>query len=337
MPKKTKKNSMRRPKRGIRWGYILLFLLIIIMMASLIGGVMVAGWVFGLAKELPEITADDLIMEQNSYVYDRYGRQLGMLHAGQNRDTVELADMPPFLIDAVLASEDIRFYDHNGVDFRSVMRAVMVDARDSIKARELTFTQGASTISMQLVRNVVADTKKSLDRKVKEALLAMEFEKNINSKDEILYLYMNMIYLGPRIYGFNSAASYYFNKELQDITLSEAALMVGILRNADYYSPYRHPERATNIRNTVLNSLIVFDEGKYGVKAAAAMKDELVVYDAPANTGTDYEHPWFVDHVLMEATSILRNMDMPPESLFTAGLHIYTTMDPKLQTAMENA
>ncbi|MCL1975016.1 MAG: PBP1A family penicillin-binding protein [Firmicutes bacterium] len=336
MPHKAKKRSMRRPKKGIRWGYILLFLLIVIMIAALIGGVMGAGWIAGLRQELPEITADDLQMNQTSYVYDKTGRQIGTLHAGENRVTVELADMPPFLIDALIATEDIRFYEHNGVDFRSVMRALVVDARDSLKNKELTFTQGASTITMQLIRNVVADTQKKLDRKVKEALLALEFEKSY-SKDDILYLYMNEIYLGQRTYGFHSAANYYFAKDLKDISLSEAALMVGVLRNAEYYSPYRQPERALGVRNTVLNNLIIYNEEKYGAVARAAMKEELVLSKAPDNIGTDYMHPWFVDNVLTEATNILLQLDMPAESLFTAGLHVYTTLYPKVQVAMENA
>ena len=336
MLRKTKKSSMRRPKKRFRLGYVLLFLLIVFMLAGVIGGVMVTGYVLGLAKELPEISSDELIMEQTSYVYDKNGRELGRLHAGQDRDTVELSEMPSFLIDAVIATEDIRFYSHNGVDTRSVMRAIVVDAQDSLKNRSLTFTQGASTITMQLVRNVVADTKKNLDRKVKEALLAMQFEKKYD-KDEILYLYMNFIYLGPTTYGFNSAAKYYFNKELKDITLSEAALMVGILRNAGYYSPYNYPDRALGVRDTVLNNLISYDEEKYGATAAAAKKMPIVLTEAPDNSGTDYQHPWFVDYVLTETTNILKQLDLPPETLFTGGLQVYTTMHPKVQVAMENA
>ncbi|MCL1817127.1 MAG: transglycosylase domain-containing protein, partial [Clostridiales bacterium] len=336
MPRKTKKRSMRKQKKGIRWGYILLFLLIIIIIVLLIGGLMAASYIIDLRKDLPVITDADIKMAQNSYVYDKTGRVLGVLHAGQDRVTVNLEKMPKFLIEAVIATEDIRFFEHVGVDTRSVMRAVVIDAKDSIKNRELTFTQGASTITMQLIRNVVADTKKSLDRKVKEALLALEFEKDY-SKEYILYLYMNEIYLGQNTYGFDSASKYYFDKSVNEITLSEAALMVGLLRNPVYYSPHNHPDRAKGVRDTVLNNLIIYDEEKYSAIATAAKEDPIVLSDAPLKTGADYEHPWFVDHVLTEATNILRDLDMPGEALFTGGLHIYTTMYPKVQVAMENA
>lgn len=337
MPRKDKANGEGRAKKRIRWGRILLFLFSVMFLAVMIGGVLVAGWVFSLAKELPEITAQELAMNQTSFVYDKDGGLLGTLHAGENREVLELSEMPQLLIDTLLASEDIRFYEHFGVDVRSVARAVWVDTRDTIKNRKLTFTQGASTLTMQLVRNVVADVEETMERKVKEALLAMQFEKKYD-KDEILYLYMNEIYLGPRVYGFAAAAEYYFGKKLKDITLAEAALMVGVLRNANYYSPYQQPERALNIRNTVLNSVTVYFEDEYGDAARAAMKEPIVLSETvAANLGVDYKHEWFVDYVLTEASGILTSLEIPVETLFTGGLSVYTTLDLKVQEAMEQA
>ena len=339
MPKKTqeKENAAgKRKKRGIRWGHIILFLIFIVLLATLIVGVMVAGYVFGLAKELPEITAYELEMNQSSFLYSKDGREIGYLHAGQDRVIVPISETPQILIDALLASEDTRFYEHLGVDMRSVARASVVVIRDSIKSRSLTFTQGASTLTMQLVRNVVADTEKSLDRKVKEALLALQFEKNYD-KDEILFLYMNKIYLGKSTYGFGSAAEYYFGKNLKDISLAEAATMVGMLRNANYYAPYQHPDRVVDIRNTVLSTMITFDEDKYGVSARAAMKEPLKLSEAQENLGTDYDYPWFVDHVLNETATILTSLDLPQEIMFTGGLNIHTTLDIRIQEAMDDA
>ena len=126
--------------------------------------------------------------------------------------------MPDYLIDALIASEDERFYEHNGVDYRSVMRALVVDLVDSLRTGEVTFTQGASTITMQLVRNVLGEYEKQIPRKIKEALLAVEFEKDYE-KDEILYYYMNEIYIGPSVYGMQAASEYYFGKDVSDISL----------------------------------------------------------------------------------------------------------------------
>ena len=337
MPKRNREKAAGgRKKRGIRWGHIILFLIFIVLLATLIGGVMVAGYVFGLAKELPEITSEELQMNQSSFLYSKDGREIGYLHAGQDRIIVPLSETPQILIDALLASEDMRFYEHLGVDTRSVARAMVVVMRDSIKNRKITFTQGASTLTMQLVRNVVADTQKDLDRKVKEALLAMQFEKNYD-KDEILFLYMNKIFLGRNTYGFGSAAEYYFGKKLMDISLAEAATMVGMLRNANYYAPYQHPERVVDIRNTVLYTMINFDEEKYGDIARAAMKEPLVLSESQENLGVDYEYPWFVDYVLNETSAILTSLDLSQDIMFTGGLKIHTTLDIKIQEAMESA
>ncbi len=322
----------RRKKRKVRvFSSILLGLVLV----GMIGVMIVAGWVIGLSAELPDITAEDLISAQTSFIYDSQGEQLTALHGAENRISVELAQMPDYLVDAVLATEDERFYQHHGVDYRSVMRAVVVDLRDTIKNGSLTFTQGASTITMQLVRNVIDETEKTMTRKIKEALLALQFEKSYE-KEDILYYYLNEIYIGPNTYGMQAAAQYYFGKDVSEISLSEACLLAGLLRNPGYYSPYSNPEGALTLRNTVLNNLIDYDKDKYGVSAEAAKSDELIVVEAAASSA-DYDYPWFIDHVISESSDILTELGFSSGSVYSGGLHIYTTLDRNVQEAMESA
>ncbi|MEG1536999.1 MAG: biosynthetic peptidoglycan transglycosylase, partial [Clostridiales bacterium] len=240
----------RKKKRKIR---VFSSILLALLMVGLIGVLIVGGWIIGLSAELPDITAEDLLSAQTSFIYDQNSEEITALHGAENRISVDLSRMPQYLIDAVVATEDERFQSHHGVDYRSVMRAIIVDAKDTIKNGKLTFTQGASTITMQLVRNVIDETEKNMTRKIKEALLALKFEKRYD-KDEILYYYLNEIYIGPNTYGMQAAAQYYYGKDVADISLSEAALLAGLLRNPGYYSPYSNPEGALTLRNTVLNN-----------------------------------------------------------------------------------
>ena len=326
VPKKKKKKRKTR---------VLSSIFLALVMICMIGVLAVAGWVIGLAQDLPEITAEDLMSAQTSFIYDEEGLEVTALHGAENRISVDLDEMPDYLIDAVLASEDERFYSHHGVDFRSVIRAAVIDIRDTLTRGELTFSQGASTITMQLVRSVIDETDKTMTRKVKEALLAIEFEKNYE-KDDILYYYLNEIYIGPNTYGMQAAAQYYFGKDVSDVSLSEACLLAGILRNPGFYSPYSNPEGALALRNTVLNNLIRYDEEKYGEIAEAAKSDELIVVETDESTA-DYDYPWFIDHVIDEASDILSELGYASGSVYTGGLHIYTTLDRSVQEAMESA
>ncbi len=332
----TKRNKKQdKPKRKLNIGRIFATLFLSLLLVVIIAGVLVAAWTFSLAEELPQLEAEQLVMAQTGFVYDKDGVEIGSLHGGENRVNVSLDEVPDYLIDALIATEDRRFYEHIGVDVWSVGRAVVENALASFQNQELSYEQGASTITMQLVRNVVGDTERYMERKAKEALLAVQFEQNYD-KDEILYLYVNEIYLGPRVYGMAAAAEYYFNKDVQDISLSEAALLIGILRNPGYYSPYQYPDRAITVRDTVLNNLIDFMPEVYSEIAQEAKADELVLNQGLGeNTGADYQNGWFVDYVIEEATDILVSMDMSPDLVFSGGLHIYTTMDPRIQGIME--
>ena len=312
----------------------LLILLSILLAMALIVAVLATVYVLHLASTLPEITIEDLETAQTSYVLDQDGGRIASLHGGEKRIIVELDEVPQHLKDAIIASEDFRFYQHKGVDLRGIGRALVVDLKDTIANHSLTFTQGASTLTMQLVKNVVEETEKTLPRKIKQALLALEFEKHY-SKDQILYYYINEIYLGPQVYGVETAAQYYFNKHASDLTMAESATLAAVLRAPGYNNPYTNPENVVPVRNAILNRMVDYDPS-YAMEAEEAKSEPLVVSTAAEEQPT-YEYPWFTDAAIDEAMDILESLGMDPSKVYTGGLSIYTTIDRNVQEAMERA
>ena len=156
------------------------------------------------------------------------------------------------MIDCFLGTEDTRFYDHFGVDVYRVFGALIAD----LKAGSMV--QGASTITMQLARNaILEDNEKAIERKIKEAIIAMQIEKEY-SKDEILEMYLNEIYFGHGCYGIEAASLKYFNKSVRDIDLAEAAVLTGVVRGWVMYSPLKNPENSLRVRDQVLNNLVEY-------------------------------------------------------------------------------
>lgn len=328
----AKNKSKPRGKKSA--GQIILRILLVLVIIGVICGLALAGYVLSLWRSIPDITVEDLVTAQTSFVYDEDGQQIATLNGGENRVSINLDEMPQHLIDALIASEDIRFYKHNGVDLRSVIRAVFIDLRDTVINRRVTFTQGASTITMQLVKNVVDETEKTLPRKIKQALLAIEFEKD-HDKDEILYYYLNEIYMGGNAYGVQAGSNYYFNKDVSELTLSEAATLIAVLRSPGYYSPYSNPELVIDTRNAILNLLLKYKPDVYTEDViSAAQAEPLTVSESSYSTAV-YEHPWFVDYVIDEASDVLDELGYDGDSVYTGGWHIYTTMDENVQSAIE--
>jgi len=186
---------------------------------------------------LPEISSlTDYRPKLPLRVFSADGVQIGEF--GEERRTfVPIAQIPQVMKDAVLAAEDARFYQHGGVDYKGVARAALENLRD---AR----SQGASTITMQVARNFYLSTEKTFTRKIYEILLALKIE-NLLSKDQILELYMNQIFLGQRANGFAAASEIYFGKKLKDVTVAEAAMLAGLPKAPSAYNPIANPKRAT--------------------------------------------------------------------------------------------
>ena len=245
--------------------------------------------------------------------------------ANQLRHPVPLAAVPQHLVQAVLAAEDHRFFEHPGVDLRAVARAVWVNLRRGGLA------QGGSTLTQQLVKNLVLTPKRTWGRKVREAALALALERRY-SKDEILSAYLNGIYLGQHggfaVYGVGAAARSFFGKDIERLTLGEAATLAGIIRAPNTYSPVHHPERARERRNVVLRQmrdLRMLDDKRL----AQASQERLVVQRGPVINALG---PYFADWVRGQVEQL-----QPADESSSGGLRIYTTLNPVLQRAAEGA
>ena len=245
--------------------------------------------------------------------------------ANQLRHPVPLAVVPKHLVQAVLAAEDHRFFEHRGVDLRAVARAVWVNLRSG------GLTQGGSTLTQQLVKNLVLTPKRTWGRKVREAAIALALERRY-SKDEILSAYLNGIYLGQHggfaVYGVGAATRSFFGKDIERLTLGEAATLAGIIRAPNTYSPVQHPERARERRNVVLRQMRdrqMLDDKRL----AQASQERLAVQRGPVINALG---PYFADWVRGQVEQI-----QTADELSSGGLRIYTTLNPVLQRAAEAA
>ena len=244
---KTKKTaSPKRKKQQRRWfGFIVKWLFVL----GLWAGIFTIGIVAYFAKDLPDITQKAtferkttiIIKDQTGNVAARYGDIIG------NR--VSVNDLPPHLIQAVLATEDRRFYNHFGIDPIGLSRAMMVN----IRSRRLV--QGGSTITQQLAKNLFLTHARTYKRKIQEALLAIWLEQEL-TKDEILSAYLNRVYLGSGSYGVDAASELYFNRPVQEISLRQAATLAGLLKAPSRYSPLVNPSLSKQRTDTVLQAMV---------------------------------------------------------------------------------
>jgi len=241
------------------------------------------------------------------------------------REVVHYNEMPKTLVDAVLAIEDRRFFQHNGVNFLRFAEAAWIDFTRQ------RHEQGGSTLTMQLARGFFLTPEKTIKRKLTEMLIAMELEQRF-SKQEIFEFYGNWVDLGQRgsfeISGFAEASHAYFNKDLKDITLPEAALLAGIIQRPSYLSPYRHPERAQERRNLVLDSMV---ETHAITREQADKAKAAPLKLAPPNVEAS-QAPYFVD--LVRESLIPK---LPEREMNEQAYRIYTTLDPDLQRAAAQA
>jgi penicillin-binding protein 1A len=253
-------------------------------------------------------------------LYDVHGSEIGSF-ALERRIVVGYDDIPPVLRNAVISIEDKNFESHWGVNLFRVAGAAYRDLTADRRA------QGASTLTMQLARNLFLSPERSFHRKLQEVLLSIQIERNF-TKPQIFTLYANQIYLGQGVYGFEAGSEYYFSKQARNVTLPEAALLASLPRGPSYYSPVSHPERALARRNLVLNSML--EDGVITAQQAAEAKaSPLGLHiESPPNTLA----PWFVDEVRKELDRRFGS-DMVHQS----GLRVYTTLDMKLQQAANAA
>jgi len=239
----------------------------------------------------------------------------------EKRIVVGLDQVPPAFLDALVATEDSHFYDHMGVDPWGIARAIVTDIIHLRKA------QGGSTLTQQLARSLFLKTEKTWRRKLQEMLLALQIEKSF-SKSEILGFYVNQVYMGHGRYGIEAASRFYFGKPARELSLADAALLAGLVQRPEAYSPIRAPDKAQARRNHVLRRMV--EEKKLSREAAsAAVKEPVVVAKVQED---DNIAPYFVEEVRRYLDATYGEV-----ALYQEGLEVYTTLDPPLQKAANQA
>ena len=257
---------------------------------------------------------------QTSHIYAADGSLLASLHAQYNRETIGLDQMAPSLQQAAIASEDARFYQHSGVDLKSIFRALLVDLRAK------SAIQGGSTITEQYIKNAYTGNQRSLFRKFREALLAAQLERTY-SKSKILESYLNTAYFGEGAYGAEAAAQTYFNKHASQLTVSESALLVGLIPAPEAYSPFQHPQQAEARRQIVLDRMRTAGVLTPAQETAARAAKPLLATSKIQVT----RFPWFVD-----AVQRYLSQRYGDNKVFSGGLEVTTTLDPAMQTQAEH-
>jgi penicillin-binding protein 1A len=292
-------------------------------------GVVFAALLFlPLPAELPERVPP--APSQISRVYDIAGNEIASYKQFETSIPVEPGDIPEVLKQAVIAAEDRSFYDHGGIDVRSTMRALWTDLRDR------SAVQGGSTITQQLVKNTVTGSERTIERKVREAILAAQLDRAMD-KEDILFEYLSIIYLGEGAYGVGAAAETYFRKPVSELTLSESALLAGVIPAPSRYSPRVDPEAAEGKRRIVLQAMRDEDmiseqelrdawDQRVWLSSWGMPEDTVTVVQPPLEQhSTD---PYFSDYVFRW---LEQHLPGGRDQILQGGLRIETTIDPVLQ------
>ncbi len=306
--------------------------LLVLLLLLIAGGGVAAAVVSGYINEAPELDPARLATVETSYLYDRSGEEVTALHEEQNRIVVGLNEIPEHVRQAFIAIEDDRFKAHFGFDFLGSIRAAYANFRAG------TIVQGASTISQQLAQNAFLTTETSYKRKIQEIWLAIQLERNY-SKEEILEMYLNRIYFGNGAYGVEAAAQTYFNKSVDQLNVNEAAMIAGAVRSPNFFNPIDNQAEAESRMRMVLASmhrLEMLNENEYN----QALTRRMSYGDPPTE---EYPYPHFVDYVvheeLVSILSAIPTIGSRQEAylaIYTGGLRVYTTLDPKMQSHVES-
>lgn len=299
----------------------------------------------GILASAPDISSLDVTPTgYATIVYDADGNQITKLvSTNSNRSYVGMESIPQYMADAFVAIEDERFYEHNGIDIKAIARAAMEGVKNKFQ-----FSQGASTITQQLLKNNVFDNwvtetnmVNKFKRKFQEQYLALELEKRM-SKEDILELYMNSINLGQNTLGVQAASMRYFNKPVSELNLSECAVIAAITQNPTKYNPISHPENNVERRNKVLGNMLeqgYITESEY----EAAMADDVYSRIKTVNEtyDTDSVNSYFVDALIDQVINDLveekgYNETQAYNLVYSGGLQIYSTQDPAIQAICDD-
>ncbi|WP_203364120.1 PBP1A family penicillin-binding protein [Bacillus sp. REN10] len=261
-------------------------------------------------------------LSQSTILYDVDGDKASKLSANRS-DSVPIKQMPEHLQEAVISIEDHRFYEHNGFDLRGMGRAFFKNLVSS------GTVQGGSTITQQLTKNAMLSPERTYKRKIEELFLAIEIEK-VYTKKEILEMYLNTIYFGSGSWGVQNASKKYFGNDVSELTLSESAMLAGIIKAPSALDPYKNMDKAIARRNVVLDQM-----AKYGFitdEQAQQAKYEEIILEDKSGDPLKGKYPHYADAVINEA---IQRFGLTQDELLTKGYKIYTAMDQNVQASLE--
>src|SRR5438067_496678 len=310
---KSSGNGKKKSSRLWRWGWK-------ISLPALIGGSALGVLIFYSAwaqsfdmKKVGEMPERNTVFDVDGKIYSRL--------AGANRLKVSLSEVSPLFIAAVLAREDARFYAHQGIDWRGILRALVHDVLSG-SAKE-----GASSITQQLARNSLPLGGRTISRKVLEAMVALRIERDF-TKQQVFELYISRIYFGSGCYGVETASQAYFGKSASTLSLPEAALLAGLIRSPNRFSPLRNPDGAAQQRDAVLDRMVELKR----ISAGEANQAKLAKVNPHPKRLLQIQENYAMDAVQRDLNAILTQ-----DQIDNGGLFIYTTLDPAVQNAAQDA
>lgn len=338
MPSNEKEKKVKKTKKYKKRGFfrkLLKFILIMFLLLILICAGLIIGLIFSIQNGAGALSKEDFeINNFTTYVYDKDGNIYTTLTGSENRTYASLSEVSEYLPKAFIAIEDERFESHKGVDIKRTFGATVKYILSKFGVGSSDY--GGSTITQQVIKKVTGEDDRSALRKAKEIIRAFQLETWL-SKDQIIELYMNLIYLGEGSYGVESAAYTYFNKSADELSIAECALIAGLAQAPEGYNPYNYPEKAKTKQKLVLGKMYelgYITEEQYN----EALEEELVYKKGSVELASS--NSYFVDAVveeviddLMEEKGVTRTMAQ--KMVYNNGLHIYTTIDPKIQETLE--
>lgn len=299
------------------------FILLIICLAVLCVGCVGCGLVYSSIRDVPKLSPASLESAASTMVYDKNGKLITQIGI-KNSVPIELKDVPENVKNAFLAIEDPRFYQHHGVSLRGIARAAWSDLSSG------SIREGGSTITQQLVKVSFLSNERTFKRKIQELILALQVERQY-TKDEILEMYLNNIYLGEGAYGIQAASQTYFGKDIKHgLNLEEAALLGGLPQAPSAYSPYMDPQAALSRRNTVLDSMAKYNYISESEAEKAKAKELKIETKEPAER--QYPYPYFLDYITDKLIEKYGETEV-----FKGGLRVYTSLDQNIQQIAEAA
>ncbi|GMQ63869.1 transglycosylase domain-containing protein [Vallitalea maricola] len=312
---------------------ILVFAFLLLIIVGVCAGL---GFVKSIIDSAPDINVEDIVPKgYTSFIYDQDGNEIVQLHGSNaNRIFVELDEIPTYLQDSFIAIEDERFWQHNGIDVKGIFRAIFTNIK------EKSFSEGASTITQQLIKNNILSTETTLQRKIQEQYLAVQLEKK-SDKKTILENYLNTVALGRGTNGVQAAANKYFNKDVSELTIAESAVIASITKNPSFYDPVTYPENNKRRQTRILKKLIEQE------KITQAQYDEALKEDVYNNIqivnktyAGNSSYSYYVDEVISRVKNDLMVKKGYTETqafnlIYRGGLSIYINQDTDIQKIVD--